>query len=457
MAVLHCWQPGSARGAAVVWNQSAGGSWNAATNWTPNDIPETAGDSATFNGAASASNPDQTANRPVTLDGAKTVGAIIFNNDLGNLTNSIMTGSGGPLTLDEAGEGPATITTMGTGSASGINTVSVATVLADSLVATTNNLSTAGSGSLNLTTAMSGPGGFTKQGDGLATFGTGQKTYQGATVLAGGRMRISAAAQPSATSSFTVNAGAQLTLLASGGSFTFGSGPLNLNGTGTTTGPFVVFPGAIRNETGSPSVINNPVVLQSDSLVHIEGAATGSVTFSNSVSGPGSLTLTAPSSSFNQGQLVLNGANTYAGGTFVNGGNLVASGAAATFGTGNVVVDNALSADSNARLTIQSGVLNAIADTATLSLAGGRAGNSADTGFAFLDAGVNEAVGALLLAGVAQVPGTYGSGASSATFKNDEFFSGLGTIAVIPEPGAAMIAAVTCAALLAPRRPRRQS
>ena len=51
----------------------------------------------------------------------------------------------------------------------------------------------------SLTATIGGTGGFTKNGDGLATFGTGTKTYAGPTVLNGGRMRISNAAMPSNT------------------------------------------------------------------------------------------------------------------------------------------------------------------------------------------------------------------------------------------------------------------
>ena len=162
---------------------------------------------------------------------------------------------------------------------------------------------------------------------------------------------------------------------------------------GCLTGPFAVFPGAIRNETGSPSTISNSVVLQSDTLLHVEGSSTGSLTLLNTVSGPGKLTLTAPNSSSNQGQLVLNGANTYQGGTLVRGGTLVVSGDSATLGSGDVTVDNSTSVSSIAKLTIQSGVTNAIADTAALSLAGGGSAGVADQGYADLGRGVNEVVG----------------------------------------------------------------
>ena len=84
--------------------------------------------------------------------------------------------------------------------------------------------------------------------------------------------------------------------------------------------------------------------------------------------------MTAPNSNIDQGFLVLTGANTYSGGTLVAGGILQVNGANATLGTGNVTVDNATSPSSIARLQILAGVSNAIADTATLSLAGGNAG-----------------------------------------------------------------------------------
>lgn len=436
------------RAQSVYQSTTGTSSWNTATNWNPAAVPSGTGVSVTFNGAATASNPVQTANRTVNLDGARTVGSILFNTDLSTFTNSIVTGSGGPLTFDETGAGPATITTTGAGT--GNNTISVAMVLTDSLVASVNNTTaTSAAGSLNLTAAISGPGGFTKQGDGLATFGTGAKIYTGATVLSGGRTRISQAAQPSATSSFTVNAGAQLTLIATSGNFTFGSGPLNLNGVGATSGPSAAFPGAVRNDTNFVATINNAVVLQSDTLLHVEGTATGSITLTNTVSGPGQLALTAPNSSSNQGQLVLNGANTYAGGTLVRGGTLVLSGAAATLGTGNVTVDNTTSSSSTATLSIMAGVANAIDDGATLSLKGGTAGS------AFLDTGVNETVGGLVLNGVVQVPGTYGSTSSGALNQSDVYFSGPGVIVVpVPEPAGILAACGLVAGGLGWRRRR---
>src|SRR6476620_8060283 len=63
--------------AQETWNLGAGGSWNAATSWNPQTIPNSPGVSVTFNGNATGSNVVQTGNRTVTLDAAQTVGSIL--------------------------------------------------------------------------------------------------------------------------------------------------------------------------------------------------------------------------------------------------------------------------------------------------------------------------------------------------------------------------------------------
>jgi fibronectin-binding autotransporter adhesin len=444
---------GAPRALAETWNLGVGGSYNSAANWNPASIPNAPGANATFNGAATALNPEQTANRTITLDGTKTVGSILLNTDLGAFTNTIQTGTGGPLVFDEAGAGPATITTQGGGT--GNTQISVAMSLADSLSVFVNNTAaTSAAGSLNLTAAISGSGGFTKNGDGLATFGTGAKTYTGATVLNAGRMRISGAAQPSATSSFTVNAGAQLTPIVTGSTFSFGSSPLTLNGSGPTTGPFAAFPGAIRQDTNLDITIASAILLQTDSLLHVQkqaASATGSLTLMGNISGPGRLSFTAPNSNTDLGTLTLRGTNSYLGGTTINGGRVLLSGPGATLGLGSVEVTSAFSGAA-ARLTIETGVLDAIANTATLLLAGGSSLGVADDGFVELQSGVNEIVGALSLAGILQPAGTYGAFGSGAMFTNDEFFSGPGMVTVVPEPGTSAVLLAACAALAGLRR-----
>jgi PEP-CTERM motif len=96
------------------------------------------------------------------------------------------------------------------------------------------------------------------------------------------------------------------------------------------------------------------------------------------------------------------------------------------------------------------GVSNAIADSATLSLKGGTAG------MADLAAGINETVAGLVLNGVAQGFGSYGSTASTADFRDNQFFSGTGiiTVAPVPEPAGILLVCGLVAGGFAWRRRR---
>ena len=149
--------------------------------------------------------------------------------------------------------------------------------------------------------------------------------------------------------------------------------------------------------------------------------------FDNTVSGSGSLTVGGLGNAGDIGTLVLNGANTYSGGTTVNLGTLTLKGATAKLGTGNVLVDG-LSAGTAGKMIILSEVLNAIADSATLNLTGGGSGGFADLGYVELNA--NDTVAGLVLGGVVKGPGTYGGTSSTATFQDDEYFAGSGILTV---------------------------
>jgi autotransporter-associated beta strand protein len=439
--------------AQQVWNLSGAGTWNLDVNWNPSGIPNSTGASALFNGADNGSNPAQTANRIITLDVAQTIGSLFFNNDV-SFTNTLAVGTAGSLIFDETDAGPATITTFGFGT--GNNTISAAMTLTDTVVAVVANTSaTSAAGSLNLTGAISGPGGFIKQGDGTATFGTAAKTYLGSTELSGGRMRISVTGAPTLSSSFTIDAGAQLELLTAG-TYSLGSGVLNLNGTGASGGPNVGFPGAIRPTTGLAQTITNAINLQTDTLIHVQGAAAGALTLSGSISGVGGLTFGALPFNADLGRLIFGNDNSYLGGTFIQGGTISLATSNADLGNGDVTVlsANAQFAGAAAKLQITTGVLDAIADTATLSLAGGRTFDVADDGYVELQAGVNEFVGALILGGVSEPVGTYGSTASTADFQSDEYFSGEGIVTVVPEPGAAVVLLGGFGALLGLQRKR---
>lgn len=137
------------------------------------------------------------------------------------------------------------------------------------------------------------------------------------------------------------------------------------------------------------------------------------------VGGPISSTGSGALNKSGSGNLVLGGANTFTGTAIVQAGTLTASGASATFSGGNVTVTNGVA-------QISSGVTNAIADTATLSIAG------SGVAHADLGSGVNERVATLLLAGATQLSGaTFGStSATGAMFQNNTFFTGTGIVTV---------------------------
>ena len=422
-----------------AFNHSAGtNSWNSAANWTPIGVPNAIGATILFD--------SPTGIRTVNLDSGATgftAGSVTWNYTTAVSNQQFQVGTAGSrLFLNNGGAG-ATLNFTGGGFSVGNQTISMAMTFDDNVTANVDYAVTLGGtqitqGAFNWTGSAVGSGSFTKNGRGKLTMGTANKAYTGATVLNGGRTRISVAGRPSMTSSFTVNDGAQITLISDGGVYTFGAGPtvpLNLNGTGlglADVGFEGNFPGAIRNDTNLIATINNNVVLKSDTLIHVQGAATGSTTLAGNVSGVGRLEFTAINSSDDLGKLVLGGLNSYTGGTLVNGGSLVVSPVSiSALGTGNVTLQP-FAADAGARLIIQAGAANAIDDLATLNLFGGGVAG-ADAGFADLAAGINETVGGLILGGFAQtIAGTYGSTASGATFQNDEYFSGAGVINLVP-------------------------
>lgn len=79
-----------------VWTNAAGGSWPTATNWLNNIIGNGAGNTAHF-GALNLG-----ANATVTLDGARTIGHLIFGDTTPSHNWTLNTGSGGSLTLADS-------------------------------------------------------------------------------------------------------------------------------------------------------------------------------------------------------------------------------------------------------------------------------------------------------------------------------------------------------------------
>jgi autotransporter-associated beta strand protein len=430
-----------------TWAQSGGGNWSVAGNWSPAGPPNAANASVTFNNSASASNPAQTADRTITVDDFFRVNSITFNNNnLNSFNNTIgaMPGVAFPrnlIFLNSTGQYSINVpAAMGQGN----NTITAPMDINSGTLALNVDQVTATSaaGALLITGHLTGGGGsVVKYGNGCATLDGAPLDYTGDTTINGGRLRIGIASSQLFAGHVTVNSGGQLSLFSSG-SYSFG---VVFNGSGPTSGPFSTTPGAIRSDPGL-DVTLLAATLQSSTLIHVQATAgtgatnpVGSLTISGPVNGPGKLILTAPGSNIDQGTLILTSLNNYSGGTLISGGTLVSN--LSNLGTGDVTVDNSAAPSAIARLRLI-GISYHIHFDRTLSIKGGNGG------MVFLDSGLSQRVGGLILGGVVQTQaGTYGSTASSATFQNDMYFSGTGVVNFVPVPEPAAATAVIVAGL----------
>jgi autotransporter-associated beta strand protein len=288
----------------------------------------------------------------------------IDTNGLGATLSGVLSGGGA---LAKAGAGTLVL--------SGVNTYTGGTTIAGGLVQATNN-SSVGTGvvalngggfqagasglafgngfmldagatniidtqafSLNLSGALSGAGGFTKQGSGILTL-SGSSAYAGATNVNAGTLQGGAANAFAPFSAFTVASGAMLDL----GGFNQAIGSL-------------AGAGVIENSGAGPAVLT-------------EGGNNASTMFSGVIQDDGPTGLTKIGS----GTLTLTGANTYSGGTNIDAGTLaVANNSALGLGAvtlgGGVLQSGApgLSLANAFAIDTTGGVIDAQANALTLS------------------------------------------------------------------------------------------
>lgn len=249
-----------------TWTNLLGGSWNTDTNWSGSAIADGSGSTANFNTL------DITADRAVTLDGARTIGNLIFGDTDTSTAGSwtIAIGSGGALTL--AGATPTiTVNELGAGKFARIAAL------------------------------LAGSNGFTKSGAGNLLLLNANNSISGAIVISQGNIQLNAAALTNA-GSVAINGGnlvvATTGANAVGGTISFGGGILQYN-----------------NNPGSD--YSTQFNTAANQQYRISAGNSITATFGANLSSTGGTLLKS-----GNGTLILDAANTFTGATTVSAGTL---------------------------------------------------------------------------------------------------------------------------------------
>ena len=261
-----------------TWDVNTSGNWSDILNWGSGVGP--IADGATFTASFIADLPGD---RTVTLDSARTLGHLYFENT--NATTRRFTISGAnTLTLDADGAGGGT-------SIIEVLTGTTATLGGSGLVlAGSSNIEKTGEGSLTLNTSNTGgdfTGSFLVSDGGLVLASTGLKALEGvALTLGGGSNNVTFGVAQAGDGDTYLTGG--ITVAAGG------AGPVTFNYGG-----------------GTRSVISGSVALNKSVTVN---SASGPFAFNSSITGSGGIYKTGA------GTLQLNATNSYSGGTILSQG-----------------------------------------------------------------------------------------------------------------------------------------
>jgi uncharacterized repeat protein (TIGR02543 family) len=315
--------------ATAVWTQSAGGSWPVSANWQDNIIGAGANETADF---GTLTLP---ANTTVTLDGARTIGNLSFDDQ--NATKhawTLNTGSGGPLTLAVTSGTPVISnnveTTLGVALAGsqGLNKTGTGTLILSSTTPIGN--------SYTGTTTVNG-GTLALAGYNVASGGYNNMINGNVIVNSGGILRYDSTGNINVSSTITLNGGIlnlqsfnqyMSTLTLSNGAQVLG----DLSGS-----QFVIVNGSVGAKIlgtggGNAGTISSRIAIASQ-----WGVVTGARTQEFDVAPATTLTVSGPIVNYpagssaqvgsllksNSGTLTLSGVNTYTGSTIISGGTLV--------------------------------------------------------------------------------------------------------------------------------------
>jgi autotransporter-associated beta strand protein len=418
-------------------------------------MPDAVGDTATFDTTGKSS-----ATTTQDFTGNRTVGKLEVTGS-GNASWTISLASGKNLVMNQDGAGPlqAIISNTQTNATGGNPTLIISPntgilILNDDLLISNTGASTRTSGSIQIDASIQGTGNITYYnvsndiGHGqIALFRTSPtgSAYSGNTTIAKGAVVYNRGDR------FTPNANLFITLGSAGNgdaTLVYTGGVLNnqensfivAGGTGGTTVFGATTAGLVNiKSSGAGGQRLSDWDLQGDITYNAANASTV-LQIGGVIKNVGKVTKIGP------GALRLLSTNTFSGGLVVNAGSVAVGhvdqftnccgtypATDGTLGYGDITVT---SAATKVEIETLLNSVNVIADNATLTLAGGGGAGTADVGYLQLDdALTNETVGALVLGGVFQAPGTYGStSATGATHQSDEYFSGPGMITVLRNP-----------------------
>jgi fibronectin-binding autotransporter adhesin len=270
----------AASGLVSNWNVDSNGSWNTGGNWSA-AVPNGEGETASFNFPLSAQ-------RTVTLDGAKKVGSIIFDGGASPLGYTIASGSGGALSIDNGASQANIIVTTGA------NQISAGLSLdSDNTVA-----SISGGSSLEVSGSISGDGSLVKSGAGSLDLTNSSNGYGGNTTVSGGTLGFSSLG--------SIGAG---NLTIDGATLRYNAGnTADISGKVVTIG----IGGAIINTNGNDLTYANGIGNGGSGNFIKSGGGVLTMQGNNTFTGTTTL---------NSGSLILGGTSATTGGTFINGAN----------------------------------------------------------------------------------------------------------------------------------------
>lgn len=239
-----------------TWITPGNGSWAAGTNWLNGVVATGSGVTADF------STLNLAADATVTLDGARTVGALVFGDTTPDRNWTLNTGTGGPLTLDAG---------------SAVPTISV-----------TNRTAT-------LNTVLAGTHGLIKTGAGVLAL-TAANSYTGGTTVNGGTLKLDLTARSNNTAlnlgTLNVNASGTLELYDNAAA-NYGATALFSAGTALTGAGIIT-----KTGTGIVDLWNNTVIKNFTGLIDIQQGVLANQTSSDWSTSAGAMSLNVASGAY---------------------------------------------------------------------------------------------------------------------------------------------------------------